>query len=154
VPTKKIFLFLYFSLRNPQGYPHQQRHYAQPPLSYAQFKKVFSYFPDKIHTACAKRFRRKYFVGIAKPQNAVWRHFGSPPLGFKGTKRPSAALSDQSGLPVFFSPALWLDQYLYVQTPAGSGLRRLTPPAINSGLTKNVPEIIRDAVSNVHLSCF
>jgi hypothetical protein len=45
--------------------------YTQGPLSYPQFKKVFIYFHIKIHTGCAQRFSRKYFVGMGKPQSAV-----------------------------------------------------------------------------------
>jgi hypothetical protein len=41
--------------------------------SYPQFKKVFSFFPVKIHTICAQRFRDKYFARIVKLQNAIWQ---------------------------------------------------------------------------------
>jgi hypothetical protein len=86
VPTKKIFLFLYFSFRNAQGYPHEKWAYAQRVLLYPQFKKVFSYFPIYIHTTCAQRFSPKYFVGITKPQNAPQLHFEVSAFVFKPPK--------------------------------------------------------------------
>jgi hypothetical protein len=41
---KKIFLFLYFSFRNPPAYPQRIKACPQALVSFPQFKKVFSLF--------------------------------------------------------------------------------------------------------------
>jgi hypothetical protein len=46
--------------------------FAHYPPSYPQFKKVFSFFPVKIHTICAQRYKKKYFARMVKLQNAIW----------------------------------------------------------------------------------
>jgi hypothetical protein len=66
-----FFLFLSFSLQNPQGYPHGPTAYTQEFAVFPQFKKVFNPGGDKIHTGCAERFTGKYFATPVKPQNAI-----------------------------------------------------------------------------------
>jgi hypothetical protein len=104
-PTKKIFLFLYFSFRSPHRYPQHQGGYTQSLSNYPQFKKVFSYFRVKIHTSCAQRFRQKYFVGMGKPQNAVWLHPGLNAMSRQLSEDPSTVLlEDGAGQPEIVFP--------------------------------------------------
>jgi len=43
-PVQKNFLFLYFLIKNPPGYPPFLRVYTLSPKSYPQFKKVYPFF--------------------------------------------------------------------------------------------------------------
>jgi hypothetical protein len=71
-----FFLFVSLSFRNSPGYPHRFEGYTLNPLSYPQFKKVFSPSGDKIHTSCAQVFRGENFASILKPQNGSCGVFG------------------------------------------------------------------------------
>jgi hypothetical protein len=70
-PINTNFLFLYFSIGNPHSYLQQSPVCTHDPLSYPQFKKVFSYFRIYIHTSCAERFRLRNFARLLELQIGI-----------------------------------------------------------------------------------
>jgi hypothetical protein len=72
-----FFLFLYFSLLNPQVYPLNQAAFSHEIVSCPQFKKVFILFLKRMHTACAERFLVENFVRCYEIQSGLSGDFYS-----------------------------------------------------------------------------